>query len=361
MTSKSQFGLFPKGGDEVRSTLHGFEAVTCELADLTDGVAAQVGDLMLLEVGPDRLNRIELRSVGGQSGHGHRSVLIFQPSLDLVAAMRGDTVPDDQQGALDLMLERSDKRNDLLGANGTGKETEVELPERQAGNGRQLLPVETVLEHRRVSTPAPGARHTRALGQARLVYEDDGAPFALGFFLSAGQVWRFQRAMSPSLRWVARFSGFWQEKPSRRSRCHRCPVLYSTPKRCAISLPMRGSVHSSVGYPQLSAPAIRSWPNSRSCGLSSWRGRPKVPRLSESCPPSSRRCSQVATVCRVTPSCRATSDFDTPRASSFAPLSRRLSNALKSRLCFIIEPRNEHKQINVFNHHRLDSYLYGTQ
>jgi hypothetical protein len=96
--------------------------------------------------------------------------------------MRGDTVPDDQQGALDLMLERSDKRNDLLGANGTGKETEVELPERQAGNGRQLLPVETVLEHRRVSTPAPGARHTRALGQARLVYEDDGAPFALGFF-----------------------------------------------------------------------------------------------------------------------------------------------------------------------------------
>jgi len=30
-------------------------------------------------------------------------------------------------------------------------------------------------------------------------------------------------------------------------------------------------------------------------------------------------------------------------------------------LCFIIEPRNEHKQINVFNHHRVDSYLYETQ
>src|SRR6476659_222096 len=204
-------------------------------------------------------------------------------------------------------------------------------------------------------------RATRALGQARLVYEDDGAPFALGFFLSAGQVCRFQRTISPSLRWVARFSGFWQEKPSRRSKCHKCPVLYCTPKRCAISLPMRGKVQSSVGYPQLKAPAIRRLASSRSCSASNCRGRPSAPRLSESCPPSSKRCSHAATVCRVTPNCRATSDFDTPRARSLAPLSLRFSSALKSRLCFIVTPQNEHKQINVFTHHWVDSYLYGTQ
>src|SRR3954454_19115118 len=343
------------------SALHGLEAVACELPDLVDGVAAQVGDLMLFEVSPDRLNWIEFRSIGRQSGNGQRSSLILQPRLDLAAAVDRCTIPDDQQRALDLTLERSQKVHDLLRANGSGKETKVELPEGQAGDDRELFPVETVLEHGRSSTQAPSTRHTRALRQTGLVYEDDGAAFAPGFFLSAGQVCRFQRAMSSSLRWVARFSGFWQEKPSRRSKCHKWPVLYCTPKRFAISLPIRGKVHSSVGYPQLMAPAIRSLLNSRSCSPSSWRGRPNVPRLSESCPPVSKRCSHAATVWRVTPSCRATSDFDSPRANSLAPLSRRFSNALKSRLCFIVAPRNEHKQINAFICHQVDSHLYGTQ
>jgi len=227
VTSETKFSLFPETDDQMRSSLHGLEAVACELADLTDGAAAQVGNLVLLEVSPDRLNRIEFWSVRRQAGNGQRSILMLQPRVDFAAAMDRCTIPDDQQGALDLTLERGQKLNDLLGANGAGKETEVELPEGQAGNGRDLLPVETVLEHGRASTQAPGARHTGAFGQARLVYEDDGAPFALGFFLNAGQVCRFQRTISPSLRWVARFSGFWQEKPSRRSRCGVDPISWT--------------------------------------------------------------------------------------------------------------------------------------
>jgi len=50
-----------------------------------------------------------------------------------------------------------------------------------------------------------------------------------------------------------------------------------------------------------------------------------------------------------------------PRAKSFAPLSRRFSNTLKSRLCLIVAPRNEHKQINIYTHHGADSHLYGYQ
>jgi hypothetical protein len=34
---------------------------------------------------------------------------------------------------------------------------------------------------------------------------------------------------------------------------------------------------------------------------------------------------------------------------------------LKSRLCFIVASRNEHKQINALTHHGVDSYLYGSQ
>lgn len=147
----------------------------------------------------------------------------------------------------------------------------------------------------------------------------------------------------------------------RRSRCHRWPVLYSIPKRAAISLPIRGSVHSSVGYPAASAPAISTLPSSRSCVASIWRGRPNSPRLSASLPPSARRCSHAATVCRVTPNSRATYAFALPRANSFAPLRRRFSNALKSHLCFIVTPPNEHKQINAITQHNVDSHLCDTQ
>jgi len=79
----------------MRSTLHGLETVACELADLADGVTAQVGNLVLLEVSPDRLNRIEFGSVGRQAGNGQRSILILQPRLDLAAAVDGGTIPDD--------------------------------------------------------------------------------------------------------------------------------------------------------------------------------------------------------------------------------------------------------------------------
>src|SRR5258706_2863566 len=361
MTSERQFSLLPKSSDEMRSPLHGLEAIARELADFADGVEAQVGDLMFFKVGPDRLDRVQVRGIGWQLVPSKVALLLFKPSLDLAAAMGRDTVPDDQQRPLNLALERAEEFDDLFGTDGIGKEAEVELPEGQPSNRRKLLPGKAVLEYGRLPPQAPGACHVRAFAQSGFVDEDDGTAFPLGFFLSAGQVCRFQRAISASLRWVARFSGFWQEKPIRRSRCHRWPVLYSTPKRSAITLPMRGSVHSSVAYPAAKAPAMSTLPNSRSCTASSWRGRPSSPRLSAFFPPSAKRSSQAATVCRATPSCRATSDLDTPRPSSFAPSSRRFSNALKSRLCLTVAPRNEHKQINVFNYHGVDSYLYESQ
>ena len=66
MTSERQLSLFPERGDQRRSALHGLEPITGELTDFADGVEAQIGDLMLLEIGPDRFNRIEFGSVGRQ-------------------------------------------------------------------------------------------------------------------------------------------------------------------------------------------------------------------------------------------------------------------------------------------------------
>src|SRR5487761_2001905 len=158
MTSEGQLSLFPECGDQCGSPLHGLESVASELADFANAVQAKVGDLVFLEVGPDRLYRIEFRRVGWKSSNGDVSVQFFEPCVDLAAAMSGHAVPDDQQWLLDLTLERGQEFDDLLGADGTREKAEVEVPEGQTGNGRKLLPGEAVLEYGRMSAQAPGAR-----------------------------------------------------------------------------------------------------------------------------------------------------------------------------------------------------------
>ncbi len=54
----------------MRSSLHGLEPIASELADFANSVQTKVGDLVFLEVGPDRLDRIEFRSVGRQTRNG---------------------------------------------------------------------------------------------------------------------------------------------------------------------------------------------------------------------------------------------------------------------------------------------------
>ena len=182
MTSERQFGLLPECGDEVRFPLHGFEAIASELANLADRIQAEVGDLVCLQVAPNGLDRIEFGSVGRQTGDGKMTALFLKPGAYLATAVDGCAIPDDQERALDLALEGAEEFDDLLRANGAGKEAEVELPERQSGDRRQLLPGEAVLQHRRVTAQTPSTRHARAFAQSGFVDEDDGSAFALGFF-----------------------------------------------------------------------------------------------------------------------------------------------------------------------------------
>jgi hypothetical protein len=57
----------------MRSALHGLEAVTGDLTDLANGIEAQVGDLVLLEISPDGLHWVEFRRIGGQAGDSFTS------------------------------------------------------------------------------------------------------------------------------------------------------------------------------------------------------------------------------------------------------------------------------------------------
>lgn len=76
---QGQFGLLPKCLDQLRSSLHGSQAPTCEVADFSKVRWTQVGDLMLLQIGPDRLDRIELGRVRRQERDGDASMLFIEP------------------------------------------------------------------------------------------------------------------------------------------------------------------------------------------------------------------------------------------------------------------------------------------
>ena len=106
--------------------------------------------------------------------------------------------------------------DDLGGVDGAGVEPEIKIPPGNPRHRRQQMPVEVILQHRRVSARGPGAHPMGALAQSAFVDEDDGAPRAERFFLSCGQRTRFQYRMAFSSRSSARPVGRWQLQPSRR-------------------------------------------------------------------------------------------------------------------------------------------------
>ena len=73
MTLKNQFNLFPESGNQMRSSLHGLKTIASEVADFANCVQTKVGDLVFLEVAPDRFDRIEFRSVPSMAGKERRA------------------------------------------------------------------------------------------------------------------------------------------------------------------------------------------------------------------------------------------------------------------------------------------------
>src|SRR5882672_1716219 len=140
MTLNRQFGLLPERGDELASALHRLEPVACEGAYFADSVQAQIGQLALLHVAPDVLDRVEFWRVGGQSFQDEVPVERFDVVFDDPTAVRRQAVPDDQQLAANLLGQRLQEFDELRAADRPGMQAEIEVPETDAGHDRQLLP-----------------------------------------------------------------------------------------------------------------------------------------------------------------------------------------------------------------------------
>ena len=169
---------------------------------------------------PDELHGIQFRSVGRK---------VFDMDMpgetrDMISndatAMGRQAVPDDQQRTVDVANESLQEIDDLGTLDRTRVEPEVEIPKRQAGCRGQGVPVEVVLQHRRLATRCPRSAAVWSLAYSALVDENDRTALLAGFFLMAGHRFLRQFRISSSLRSRARPVGRCGLQPSHTSNFH---------------------------------------------------------------------------------------------------------------------------------------------
>ena len=209
--------MLPERANQPRALAHAGQGSAGIVTELSKVPRAEVGQLMLLPVPPEVFDGVELRRIRRQVLECQAAALGSNELPDKAAAMRAQAIPDHQHGAGHVAQQMLQERDDLRTANCAGEQAEVEVPPRDPRYGRQPLPVEVVLEHRRLAPRGPGATAMRALAQSAFVDEDDRLPEARGVFFTAGQRYRFQCAIAASSRSTARPVGRWQLHPSFRS------------------------------------------------------------------------------------------------------------------------------------------------
>lgn len=288
---------------------------------------------MHLPVAPQVLHGIELRSISRQKLDPKPPVRLPGKIPDHVASMTFQPIPYDEQVSSDVPHQMSQKVDYLRTADRPRIESEIKIPPGDPRHGRELLPIEMILQHGGLSSRRPGPTAMRLLAQSALVNEHYRAALPLGFFLSSGQRFLFQRWTAASSLSKARPTGLWQLHPSRRNSHPTCSGVYRTPKRCSISAAIRRVVHRPVSYPKASGPRLSSLSicrKSRSLKRGLRPGRSAF--LSPARPNSCKARFHRFTDWRWTPTLRATSASCTPFPNSAAARNRRFSSTSKFRL-----------------------------
>jgi len=147
---------------------------------------------MTLQSSPQVFDRIQIRRIRRQEGDLDVSVQAVQVVAHETAAMSSQTVPDNQQRLLQVRLQSLEELDDLLLLETALVQSEQADGTRESGDHRDVVPVEVKLNDRCLSLQGPVANSRRSFADSRLVDEDDQTFLSLGFFLSRGQVRRFQ-------------------------------------------------------------------------------------------------------------------------------------------------------------------------
>jgi len=161
----------------------------------------------MFEIGPHVFDWIQLRGICGQALDEDATSYASQVFANHKTAMSRQPIPDNEQVAGEVTEQMLKKQDHLFAPDGLLEDLEVEVPHRDAGDDRQGLPIEVMLQNGGLSARRPGAATMGTLAQTAFVDKDDRAPLLAGFFLMAGQRFFFQSSMAASFRSTARPTG----------------------------------------------------------------------------------------------------------------------------------------------------------
>src|SRR3984957_6659456 len=122
---------------------------------------------------PDVLHGIQFGRISREVFRLQAAFLVSDELLRDFATVAREPIPNQQDVAINVAEQMFEEFDDLLGLDGLFEHLKVEIPERDAGDHRQGLPVEVELEYGRLPSRRPGAPPVRPLAKATLVYEDD--------------------------------------------------------------------------------------------------------------------------------------------------------------------------------------------
>ena len=169
--SESQFGLSPERANESRPALHGLQAVARRSMDLVQISGAGVGDLAVLQVVPDLLDRIEFGSIRRQVQEGD-----VVGDVEVVGDVPAGTV-EDKNGVRalgDLAAELGQMQGQGFGV-GLGQDEGCGCGTRRADGAEDVGPFVAAVARaaRPCSTSGPDPRQRPLLAEPGLVLDED--------------------------------------------------------------------------------------------------------------------------------------------------------------------------------------------
>ncbi len=181
--SDRQLGLFPEGCDQVAALLHGFETTPGKVTDLMEFVSAEIAEFMDLKIPPQVLHRVQFRGIRREKSDLDIDIVPLHIAPHQLALVRLQPVPNDEQRSRDLPVKGLEERDDLRSLDAARKQAEIELPESDTRNDRELVPGEAVLQHRGLSPGRPGPDTGRPFRQSGLIDKDYRLASFFGVFL----------------------------------------------------------------------------------------------------------------------------------------------------------------------------------
>jgi len=204
-------------GPPVAKTSGGESEVVSQVREVQ---AADVAQLDVLEVAPEAFVRVQIGGVAGELLQADApGAALGQEVLDRLAAMDRRAVPEHQEFAGDVAEQVLEEAHDVRALiRPLLHEHQQPAIRGDAADDRQVIAAQRQAEDRRLAARGVGPDGAGQQVEAGLVDPDGGSTFLFGPLFRAGQRSVRQASIAASLRWLARWTGFWTLQPAARRR-----------------------------------------------------------------------------------------------------------------------------------------------